>query len=375
MPSSLRRTVLHGFHVAQKARMAPFAGYEMPIQYPLGVIQEHLHTRQSAGLFDLSHVGCFELHGPDRERFFEWITPCGMAELKEGQAGITMLLNREGGVKDDCIICKYPNHLFCVVNAGCKDKDLAHVRSCLEEFKGDTTMIEVDRAVLSLQGPKAAEVIAPFVEDLEKLVFMRSRLNVSLKGIPVTLTRCGYSGEDGFDLLTPPEHALQLAELLLQNPNVKLAGLGARDTLRIEAGLNLYGHELNEDISPVAARIMWCIPKRRMAHGGFIGHESLKKLVESPELVRRLRVGIRSVSRGPVPRAGMPLLVDGEPAGEVSSGAPSPTLGCNIAMGFVDRAKANIGQKLEIDVRGRRVPGEIVQARFVPIRYYKGTKK
>ncbi|ORC91463.1 putative glycine synthase [Trypanosoma theileri] len=372
MSSSLRRTVLHGFHVAKKARMGAFAGYDMPIQYPLGALQEHLHTRNSAGLFDLSHVGCIELRGPDREKFFEWITPCGIAEMKEGQAVLTLLLNHEGGVKDDCIVCKYPDHLFCVVNAGCKEKDIAHVRSSLEEFKGNTTVVEVDCAVVSLQGPKSAEVLAPFVEDLDKLLFMRSRLNVSFKGIPITLTRCGYSGEDGFDLVMQPKDAESIVELLLQDPKVQLAGLGARDTLRLEAGLSLYGHEIDEDINPVAARLMWCIPKRRMAEGGFIGHESVKKYQQSPELVRRLRVGIRSVERGPVPRAGMPIVVGGEAVGHVSSGAPSPSLGCNIAMGFVDREKSKIGQKVEIDVRGRRVPGEVVQARFVPLRYYKG---
>lgn len=364
---------MHDFHVSRKARMGPFAGYNMPIQYSSGVFQEHLHTRRAAGFFDLSYFGLFEIRGADRHKFFEWVTPSGMVEQQEGQCALTLFLNESGGVKDDCIVSKYPDHLLAVVNAGCKEKIRAHLRDRLAEFRGDATLVELDRAMLSLQGPKSAAVLDPLVGDLDKMPFMHCRSNVCIKGLNVTLARCGYSGEDGFDILTSPENALPIAELLLQNSDVQMVGLGARDTLRTEAGLCLYSHEISETINPVAARLMWCIPKRRMAEGGFIGHERLKTLVErAKELVPRLRMGVLSVPRGSVPRAGTPILVDGEVVGEVSSGVPSPTLSRNIAMGFIDRAWAKVGQNVELSVSGRRLPGEIVMPRFVPLRYYKG---
>ncbi|KEG07640.1 putative glycine synthase [Trypanosoma grayi] len=373
MSAPLRRTVLHSFHLSRKARMGPFAGYEMPIQYPGGASREHLHTRRAAGLFDLSYFGYIELHGADREKFFEWLTPSCVSELPEGQSALTIFMNEAAGVKDDCIVSKLPGHLLAVVNAGCKEKDVAHLRARLAEFKGDVTLVELDRAMVSLQGPMAAAALAPYVEDLDKMLFMRCRRNVRINGIDTTLTRCSYSGEDGFDIIMKPEDALPFVEVLLRNPEVQMCGLAARDSLRIEAGLCLYSHELAEDIDPVAARIAWCVPRRRMAEGGFIGHERLVQLVARPkELVPRVRVGVTSVTKGPVPRTGMPILLDGKLVGEVTSGVPSPTLGRHIAMGYADRAAATVGQLVEIDVRGRRVPGEIVLPRFVSARYYKG---
>ncbi|EKF28425.1 glycine synthase, putative [Trypanosoma cruzi marinkellei] len=373
MSVPLRRTVLHSLHLSRKARMGSFAGYDMPIHYPPGVVQEHLHTRQAAGLFDVSHVGFFEVRGADRHKFFEWVTPSGVTELQEGQSALTLFMNESGGVKDDCIVSKYSDHLLAVINAGCKGKIMTHLKDRLAEFKGDATLVELDRAMVSLQGPKAASVMAPFVEELDKVKFMWGRRSVCVKGIDITLTRCSYSGEDGFDIIVPIEDAVQFVELLLQNSDVQLAGLGARDSLRTEAGLCLYSHELSEEVNPVAARLMWCIPKRRMAEGGFIGHERLQTFVQrAKELVPRLRMGILSVARGPVARTGMPILVGDDVVGEVTSGVPSPTLSRNIAMGYIDRAKARAGEKVELDVRGKRLPGEVTLPRFVTQRYYKG---
>ncbi|ESL08956.1 glycine cleavage T-protein [Trypanosoma rangeli SC58] len=373
MSAPLRHTALYGFHVSHKARMVPFAGYHMPIHYSRGLLHEHLHTRSAASLFDVSHMGSFEVWGADRYKFFQWLTPSTVAELPDGNAVLTLFLNESAGVKDDCIVSKYADRLLVVVNAGCKEKIMSHVRERLAEFRGDAIIMELDCAMVSLQGPQAAAVMAPFVEDLEKLSFMQARRSISVQGISVTLTRCGYSGEDGFDIIVPHEHAVQFAELLLQNPATELAGLGARDSLRTEAGLCLYSQELSEEISPVEARLMWSIPKRRMEEGGFIGYDRLKTLVQrTRELVPRMRMGIISIAKGPVGRTGTPILHDGAVVGEVTSGVPSPTLGRNIAMGYVDRKKARVGQHVELDVRGKRVPGELTLPRFVSLRYYKG---
>ncbi|RNF13886.1 glycine cleavage T-protein [Trypanosoma conorhini] len=373
MSAPLRHTALHGFHVSHKARMVPFAGYHMPIHYSRGLLHEHLHTRRAAGLFDVSHMGSFEVWGADRYKFFQWLTPSAVAELSDGQSVLTLFLNEAAGVKDDCIVSRYADRLLVVVNAGCKAKIMSHVRERLAEFKGDAAVVELDRAMVSLQGPAAAAVLGPHLEDLEKLHFMHGRRGVDVQGIDLTLTRCSYSGEDGFDISVPHEHAVRFAELLLQNSATELAGLGARDSLRVEAGLCLYSHELAEEISPVAARLMWSIPKSRLAEGGFIGHARLKTLLRrAKELVPRLRMGIVSLEKGPVARAGAPILVDGAVVGEVTSGVPSPTLTRNIAMGYIDRAQARVGQHVELDVRGRRVPGEVTLPRFVPLRYYKG---
>ncbi|KAG8341881.1 Aminomethyltransferase folate binding domain [Trypanosoma vivax] len=376
MAASLRRTALHSFHTSCKARMGPFAGYEMPINYPSGAVREHLHTRSAASLFDVSHFGVVELYGADRVRFIEWLTPAAASSLQCGQAVLTMFLNEHAGVKDDCIVTKLSDRLVLVVNAGCKEKIIGYMRNMVTSFRGEAVVEHrEDCAVLTLQGPKAAAALSPYVEGLDKLLFMRALCDASIRGFRVsTLTRCSYSGEDGFDIIVRPQDALPLVELLLKNPDVLPAGLAARDTLRTEAGLNLYSHELSEEINPVAARCMWCVPKHRLEEGGFIGHARLRELSSRPaSLVPRVRVGILAgPERGPIPRSGTPVFVEDDAVGVVTSGIPSPTLGRNIALGYIDRRHSKLGQPVVLDVRGKRIPAEVVQPRFVPPRYYRG---
>jgi aminomethyltransferase len=281
-----------------------------------------------------------------------------------------MILNPAGGVIDDCIITRYEDHVFVVINAGCKDKDIAHFQQKLTEFKGDVTMEIVDKSLVALQGPLAHKVLSQYVSNLDKLPFMSGLLNQSVKGIPVQVTRCGYTGEDGFEISAEHKDVEALTELFLTNPDVQMIGLGARDSLRLEAGMCLYGHELNETINPVAARLMWCITKDRMTKGGFIGYDKVKEFRDKQqELVPQVRVGV--MSQGPVARDATPIQLDGKVVGNVTSGCPSPTVGKNIAMAYVDRALANKGQKVQLNVRNKLIEGEVVTLPFTKPNYYK----
>lgn len=367
----MKRTALFDLHKRFNAKMAPFAGYEMPIQYPaMGVLKEHFHTRKAAGLFDVSHMGQVRFTGKDREAFLEWVTPGDIKALGVGQARLSMITNETGGVIDDCILTRYEDHMFVVINAGCKDKDLAHFQAKLQEFKGDVQMEVIDKSLVALQGPLAMKVLGNYVPELEKLAFMSGRLNQSVKGISVQVTRCGYTGEDGFEISATHNEIEALSDILLSNSDVQLIGLGARDSLRLEAGMCLYGHELDETINPVAARLMWCITKRRMTEGGFIGFDKIKQFRDNQAaLVPQVRVGI--FSQGPVARENTPVQLDGKVIGKVTSGCPSPTVGKNVAMAYVDRALANKGQKVQLIVRNKVVEGEVTGLPFTQPNYYK----
>ncbi|EPY22708.1 aminomethyltransferase [Strigomonas culicis] len=349
--------------------MAEFAGYDMPISYPgMGVLKEHLYTREAAGIFDVSHMGQYEIRGADRERFLEWVTPVDLKRTAVTQGALTMITNAAGGIKDDCIVTKYEDHLFLVLNAGCKDKDMAHLEAMRAEFKGDVAFVPLERSLIALQGPQAAAIVGKYVADIPALDFMYGRQKVDVKGIPVQLTRCGYTGEDGFEIAVADSQAEALTELLLAE-GAKLIGLGARDSLRLEAGLNLYGHELTEETTPVAARFMWSISKRRMEEGGFIGYEPIKHAKENASAVPQLRVGI--LSSGPVARENTPIELDGKVVGRLTSGCPSPCLKKNVGLGYVDRALAKKGTAVELVVRGKRVKAEVATPPFVPAHYYR----
>lgn len=369
--TALKRTSLFDLHKRLGAKVAPFCGYEMPIQYPaMGVLKEHHHTRKHAGLFDVSHMGQVVFTGKDRDSFLKWVMPVDLDAMKPGQARLSMLTNENGGIIDDCILTRYQDHNFLVINAGCKDKDLAHLRKKLEEFSGDVKMEVLDKSLVALQGPSAMKVLGEHVNDLNRLPFMTGLLNQKIKDLPVLITRCGYTGEDGFEISVSHDQAEKLADILLANKEVQMIGLGARDSLRLEAGMCLYGHELNEQVNPVAARLMWCISKSRMENGGFIGYEKIKEFrAKQPELVPEVRVGI--VSQGPVARENTPIQLDGAQIGTVTSGCPSPTLGKNIAMGYVKRELANKGQKVQLNVRSKLIEGEVVTLPFVQPNYYK----
>ncbi|AIO02526.1 glycine synthase, putative [Leishmania panamensis] len=377
MSSPLKRTALHSFHLAQQAKMEAFAGYHMPISYgKLGVLKEHLYTRQVAGIFDVSHMRQYEVRSTDREKFMEYVTPVDLQRTQVGQGTLTILTNAQGGIKDDCIVTKMDDHLLLVLNAGCKDKDVAHMEEVLDEgaMKGaDVRLVPLERSLIALQGPQAAAILSEFMDGVPDMDFMHCRQKVKIKGMEVQVTRCGYTGEDGFEIAASDRDVVTLVELLLSR-KAELIGLGARDSLRLEAGLGLYGHEMTEDINPVAARLMWTISKRRMEEGGFIGYEAIKNFRDnaSKGAVPRLRVGL--VSTGPVAREKTVIEVDGKQVGEVTSGCPSPCLKKNIALGYVDRGLAAKGVKVDLVVRGRRVPAEVVTPPFVPAHYYRKPK-
>jgi aminomethyltransferase len=371
----LLRTPLHGEHVALGARMVPFAGYAMPVQYPAGIIAEHVATRESAGLFDVSHMGQAALIGPDHAttaRALETLVPADILGLKPGQQRYTQLLNEDGGILDDLMVARPADpardgQLFLIVNASTKEADYAHLGmrlpASVELFRAD------GRALLALQGPKAESVLAAHAPEAATLAFMTGR-PLTVAGIEAHVSRSGYTGEDGFEISVPAEHAADLWRLLLGDAAVKPVGLGARDSLRLEAGLCLYGHDIDETTSPVEAGLAWSIQKRRREEGGFPGDQRIRReLAEGPS---RVRVGIRPEGRAPA-REGTPIAAaDGREVGTVTSGGFGPSVGGPIAMGYVARGASAPGTSLRLTVRGKPLAASIAPLPFVPHRYKRG---
>ncbi len=363
----LRHTPLYDLHRALGARMVAFAGYEMPVQYPTGIIAEHLHTRARAGLFDVSHMGQIRLYGAAAARALEALVPGDIQGLAPGQMRYTLLLNDAGGILDDLIVTRTDDGLALVVNAARKEADLEHLRAHL----GPQIAIEprFERALLALQGPAAAAVLARFAGGIERLPFM-STTDASVAGAPSIATRSGYTGEDGFELSVAAEHAIRVAETLLQQPEVAPVGLGARDTLRLEAGLCLYGHDIDEATTPVEAGLAWTIARRRRAEGGFPGAATiLRQLADGPS---RRRVGIRPDGRAPAREGAAILDAARQPVGRVTSGGFGPSVGAPIAMGYVASADAAPDTALALVVRDVPRPARVVPLPFVPTRYYRG---
>jgi aminomethyltransferase len=367
----LRRTPLYDLHVARGARMVPFAGYEMPVQYPTGIIAEHLHTRAKAGLFDVSHMGQIALRGNAAARALEELVPGDLQALAPGRMRYTLLLNEIGGIIDDLMATRVPNGggagLLLVVNASRKEHDLAHLKQHLD------INIEIEprfeRALLALQGPAAAVVLARLTPGIDRMPFM-SAADITIAGVPCSATRSGYTGEDGFELSLAAEHAVAVAEALLNQPEVAPIGLGARDTLRLEAGLCLYGHDIDETTTPVEAGLAWTIGKRRRDESGFPGAGTiLQQLAHGPE---RRRVGLRPDGRAPAREGSVILNIAADPVGHITSGGFGPTLGAPIAMGYVDAGHAELGAALSLVVRDVPRPAHVVPLPFVPTRYYRG---
>ena len=363
----LLHTPLHGLHLARGARMVGFAGYEMPVQYPAGIIAEHLHTRAQAGLFDVSHMGQIRLRGTGAARALEALVPGNLQALAPQRMRYTVLLNDSGGILDDLMVTRVEDGLMLVVNAACKDADLAHLQAQL----GRTAEIEpqFERALLALQGPEAAGVLARFAPGIDRIPFM-SATEASIAGVLCFVTRSGYTGEDGYELSMAPERAVPVAETLLAEAEVAPIGLGARDTLRLEAGLCLYGHDIDETTTPTEAGLAWTIGKRRRTEGGFPGAERiLRELAEGP---RRKRVGIRPDGRAPA-REGTAVTDEaGRPIGTVTSGGFGPSVGGPVAMGYVEAGDAAIGTKLSLIVRDVPRPAQVAPMPFFPTRYYSG---
>jgi aminomethyltransferase len=363
----LRRTPLYDLHKARGARMVGFAGYEMPVQYPSGIIAEHLHTRARAGLFDVSHMGQIRLRGAAAAPALEALVPGDLQGLATGRMRYTLLLNDTGGILDDLIVTRTADGLALVVNAACKDADLAHLRAALDPAVAIEPLFE--RGLLALQGPQAAAVLARFAADTATMPFM-SAADATIAGAPCTLTRSGYTGEDGFELSLAAEDTAAVAEALLSQPEVAPIGLGARDTLRLEAGLCLYGHDIDETTTPIEAGLGWTIARRRRAEAGFPGAATiLRQLAEGTS---RRRVGIRPDGRAPAREGTAILDPAGEPAGQITSGGFGPSVGAPIAMGYVASAHAAPGSALALVVREVPRPARVAPLPFVPARNYRG---
>ena len=379
--NTLKRTALYDFHVKHGGKMVPFAGYEMPVLYTgdLSIRDSHLHTREKASLFDVSHMLQLNITGSDRVRFFESLVVADVSALATNGASLTLFTTEKGGIIDDLIVTKKSDNLYVVSNAARAAEDLKHLQNAREKFvkqhpNADLSMsILADFSLLALQGPHSEAVLQPAVNcDLRLLKFMNG-IDANFDGVPIRITRCGYTGEDGFELSIPNKQAVSVAERLLQSESVKLAGLGARDSLRLEAGLCLYGNDIDESTTPIEAGLAWTIAKRRRAAADFPGAEIiLRQLKEKP---KRRRVGLVAVSSGPPVRAHSKIYsssssTGGSAEGEVSSGCPAPSLGRNIAMGYVPASLAKVGTKVYCDVRGKLYEYEVAKMPFLPSHYY-----
>lgn len=362
--TALKNTPLIGLHEELGARMVPFAGYSMPVQYPDGIIAEHNHTRSAASFFDVSHMGQLAIRGENPAQAIERLVPGDIQSLPSGRVRYTQLTNETGGIIDDLMVTNVGEYLFLVVNASRRDIDLA----CLQRGLGGYEIEELDRALFALQGPLASRIIARFVPGAEDLPFMAAAPFV-VDGVPLAVTRCGYTGEDGFEISVPAENAESLARALLADQAVKPAGLGARDTLRLEAGLCLYGNDIDETTTPIEAGLVWSIGRRRREEGGFPGAKQIRaQISEGPG---RTLIGLipqgRAVARPPAEIQND----SGIAIGTVTSGGFGATIGGPVAMGYVESAYAAPDTPIAVIVRDKPMAARIVTFPFVPHNYHK----
>ncbi len=370
---TLLQTPLHALHLELGARMVPFAGYDMPVQYPLGVMKEHLHTREQAGLFDVSHMGQIRLRGADAARALESLVPVDIIDLPMGMQRYAMFTNENGGILDDLMVANLGNdELFLVVNAACKDQDLAHLRQHIGTRCEIEPLFE-ERALLALQGPAAVSVLARLAPEVAKMTFMQFN-RVQLLGEDCFVSRSGYTGEDGFEISVPAAKADALARRLLSEAEVAPIGLGARDSLRLEAGLCLYGHDMNSATTPIEASLLWAISKVRRADGeragGFPGAAQI--FAQQQQGVARKRVGLLPQERTPVREDAEIVDEAGNTIGRVCSGGFGPTLGAPVAMGYLDQQHTALETPVWAIVRGKRVAMKVSKMPFVAQRYYRG---
>lgn len=378
--SELQRTPLHALHLELGARMVPFAGYSMPVQYPTGLIAEHRHTRQAAGLFDISHMGQLRLAGPDAAAALESLIPQDVIGLAPGKQRYGLLLDDQGGILDDLMFFNEgSDSLFLIVNGACKAADIAHIQARI----GQRCQVQPlpGQALLALQGPQAAAVLARLSPGIERFVFMTGGA-VQIGGIPAFATRSGYTGEDGFEISVAAADAEQLARLLLAQPEVQPVGLGARNSLRLEAGLCLYGNDIDSTTTPAEASLNWAIQKVRRTGGaragGFPGAAHVLAQLDAaaapdghPAPTRR-RLGLVALERVPVREGSVLQSLEGQDIGHVTSGLLAPTVDRPIAMAYVAAAYAQPGTRIQAVVRGKPVPMEVTQMPFVPARYHRG---
>ena len=376
-PEILLKTPLHELHVELGARMVPFAGYSMPVQYPAGLMAEHLHTRQAAGLFDVSHMGQLRLVGPDAAAGLESLMPVDVIDLPAGKQRYGLLLNDDGGIIDDLMFFNRDHanggDLFVIVNGACKAGDIAHIEQKIGSRCEVIPMPEM--ALMALQGPLAVDALKRLAPGVEKLVFMTGG-RFTVAGCDCFLTRSGYTGEDGFEISVHASQADTLARALLAQPEVKPVGLGARNSLRLEAGLCLYGNDIDTSTTPVEANLNWAMQKVRRTGGaragGFPGADKILAQLANPGALTRKRVGLMALERIPVRDHTALHSNDGAVIGEVTSGLLGPSVNQPVAMGYVSPAFAALGTRLNAMVRGKPVPMEVSAMPFVPNRYFRG---
>lgn len=371
--TDLLTTPLVALHHELGARMVPFAGYSMPVQYPAGLMAEHKHTREAAGLFDVSHMGQLRLVGPDAAAALETLLPVDVIGLGLHKQRYGLLLNEAGGILDDLMFVNRGDDLFLIVNGACKVADIAHIQQRIGSRCQVIPMPE--QALLALQGPQAAAVLGRLAPEVLGLVFMTGA-PVDIDGIPCYVTRSGYTGEDGFEISVPGAQAEALARKLLAQPEVAPIGLGARNSLRLEAGLCLYGNDMDETTTPVEAALTWAIQKVRRTGGaragGFLGADTVLAQLDDPALLTRKRVALIATERVPVREPAVLENMDGQQIGVITSGLLSPTLNQPIALAYVQPDYTEIGTELFAMVRGKPVPMKVAATPFVPTRYYRG---
>ena len=375
--ATLLKTPLYDLHLELGARMVPFAGYSMPVQYPAGLMAEHLHTRAAAGLFDVSHMGQLRLVGPSAAAALETLIPVDVIDLPAGKQRYGLLLNEDGGIIDDLMFCNrdYANggDIFMIVNGACKVGDIAYIQ---QKIGNRCEVIPMPgMALLALQGPQAVTALSRLAPGVEKLVFMTGG-RFTVAGCDCFLTRSGYTGEDGYEISVPAARADKLARAMLAQPEVKPVGLGARNSLRLEAGLCLYGNDLDTSTTPVEASLNWAIQKVRRTGGaragGFPGADKILAQLTDPVTLKRKRVGLIAMERVPVREHTELQNEEGQHIGEVTSGLLGPTIDKPVAMAFVDSAYAAMGTRVTAIVRGKPVPMEVAAMPFVPNRYFRG---
>ncbi|MCZ4281798.1 glycine cleavage system aminomethyltransferase GcvT [Kiloniella laminariae] len=367
MSEALKKTPLYDLHVELGAKMVPFAGYSMPVQYPAGIMAEHKHTRAAAAIFDVSHMGIVRLMGEKAIPALESLLPADLENLADNSIRYSFFTNETGGILDDLMITKIPGGLSLVINAACKDADVAHIKAKI----GDQVEVEVeyDNALIALQGPKAAEVLARFAPaclDMKFITFQQ----LEIDGVSCQVSRSGYTGEDGYEIAIPAAKAEQLVRRLLEEAEVEVSGLGARDSLRMEAGLCLYGNDIDSTTTPIEAGLLWAIQKRRRNEGGFPGADVILKQI-ADGAPRRL-VGILPEGRAPL-RPGVEIANDkGEVVGTVTSGGFGPSVGGPIAIAYVAAENKEPGTILNALVRGKELPCKVVKMPFEQKSYYRG---
>jgi len=356
---TLKRTPLTDTHAGLGAKLVPFAGYLMPVQYPTGITAEHHAVRRKAGLFDVSHMGEFSVTGPGAVDFVNYVTTNDVAALADGQAQYSTILNETGTIEDDCLVYRSAERIFLVVNASNVEKDFAHIGRHLERFDAQVEDVSDSTALLALQGPRAAEILQRLTgADLAAVKYYHFVYGTVAGVDGILISRTGYTGEDGFELYFPNEHAVEIWNALTESGEAVPAGLGCRDSLRLEMGMALYGNDIDDGVTPLEANLQWLV---KLGKGEFVGRDAL--LDQKAKGVERKLIGFTTAERS-FPRPGYPVFVDGERSGEVRSGTMSPSLNIPIGTAYVPAASASPGSSLEIEIRGKRIPATVEKMPF-----------